>query len=183
MKTMIQNQGFTKTVLYDNHKEKMSEIKWDANYDGKNAHVLLNINKDGKKQKIDMNLDNSDLAKMLNITTVNKPLDQRLLDDFDFLERERNYPVSPMQLPMIELPGPPTPYSHYTHISSPQNFEEFIKPLQMQSPRKHRKTQTLIKVRKSSRNSKSKSKSKSKSSKSNSRSSYRRTKTSRKHTM
>lgn len=177
---MIQNQGFTKTVLYDNSKERMSEIKWDANYDGNNAHVLLNINKDGKKQKIDMNLDNDDLAKMLNISTVNKPLEQRLEDDFniDFDLSERKMPV-PVQ--MIELPAPPTPYPHYTHISSPRSFEEFIKPMIIQSPRKrnHRKTQKLTKIRKTNTKTKTKSK---RSSKSKSKSkSHRRT--SRKHTM
>jgi 6-pyruvoyl-tetrahydropterin synthase len=165
----------------------MSEIKWDANYDGKNAHVLLNINKDGKKQKIDMNLDNSDLAKLLNIPTVNEPLDERLMLDFvsDNQKTSREMPQ------MIELPifeqiqeqAPPTPY---THISSPRSFEEFIKPLTI-SAYKHRKTQKLTKVRKSKSksNSKSKSKTKTKSNRAkyNSKSSIKHRNMTRKHSM
>lgn len=168
---MIQNQGFTKTVLYNNNKEKMSEIKWDANYDGKNAHVLLNINKDGKKQKIDMNLDNSDLAQLLNIPSVSKPLEERLM--LDFKPSVHNHTP---QIQMIELPSP----SPYTHISSPRSFEEFIRPLSMIEPKykskkrhRRRKTQKLTKVKKS----------KSKTMSSKRKSSRTKTTTSRKYTM
>ena len=83
--TYIKNKGVTQTTIQDNHHHtKTNEIKWDADYNGKYANIKLDIVDDGKKNKYRIKLDNKDLANMLNIPSVNRPIDQRL--EMDFLE-------------------------------------------------------------------------------------------------
>jgi hypothetical protein len=57
-------------------------LKWDADYDGDNANIMLTSTTDGKKKQIGIQLDNNDLANLLNIPSVNMPLHRRLNDDF-----------------------------------------------------------------------------------------------------
>jgi len=76
----IKNIGKTKTLIHnsDTNKNKMNEIAWNADYDGENANIYLNTNTNGKKHKYDVKLDNEDLANILNIPSVNMPIDKRL---------------------------------------------------------------------------------------------------------
>jgi len=56
------NEGMSKTIV--NGKE-INETDWDANYDGKQAYLKLNVFDHGKKKHINMNLDKKDLAKIM----------------------------------------------------------------------------------------------------------------------
>jgi hypothetical protein len=92
MTTYIQNKGVTQTVFSNNNQKTRNEIKWNAAYDGDRANIKVDLNDNGKKNKYRMQLNNQDLANLLSIPAVNKPLDSRLqqdfLSDFDFLDEE-----------------------------------------------------------------------------------------------
>jgi len=92
MTTYIKNKGVTQTVFSNNNHKTRNEIKWNAAYDGDYANIKVDLNDNGKKNKYRMQLNNQDLANLLSIPAVNKPLDSRLhqdfLSDFDFLDEE-----------------------------------------------------------------------------------------------
>jgi hypothetical protein len=80
--TFIKNKGNTKTIIHNKNKNYYSEIKWDADYDGENANLSLDIDDNGTKGHIEMKMDNDELAELLNIPSENKSLDKRLYHDF-----------------------------------------------------------------------------------------------------
>jgi len=92
MTTYIKNKGVTQTVFSNNNHKTRNEIKWNAAYDGDHANIKVDLNDNGIKNKYRMQLNNQDLANLLSIPSVNKPLDSRLhqdfLSDFDFLDEE-----------------------------------------------------------------------------------------------
>jgi hypothetical protein len=98
----IKNKGYVKTFISENDKHKTNEMDWDADYDGDEAKVSLRVNDDGKKQKYKLRLDNEDLADMLNIPSVNMPLEKRLLRDFKYKRRQQKQ-IQRGRLPFIEL--------------------------------------------------------------------------------
>ena len=185
LNTYIKNQGTTQTIIRDNNHNHFNQINWDANYDGNIANISFNSNTDGKHNKFNVSLDNEDLANILNIRSVNTPIDKRLKMDF----YEPSYRQEPylIELPTPELPTPELqPRKPKTiqelidrRISSPLPDEELILPLSVSdksiknlytlTPRKkHRRRKTHItykvnKKPKSSTKSKSKSKSKTRS--------------------
>ena len=82
MPTYIQNYGFTKTYIKDNNKKVKNELQWIGDYDGNKANVKLDINDNGIKKVVSMQLDNNDLMNILGIQPIQKPLEQRLTNDF-----------------------------------------------------------------------------------------------------
>jgi hypothetical protein len=100
LNTYIKNRGTTKTIIYDNNRNHINEINWDANYDGDVANISIDTERNGKSKHYDIKLDNNDLANLLNIHSVNMPIDKRLKIDFD----EDNYLNEPYY---IELPSQP----------------------------------------------------------------------------
>jgi hypothetical protein len=83
-------------------------MKWNANYDGDIAKVSLDLKNNGKAKHYNIKLDNSDLAKIFNIDSVNLPLDQRLKRDFKKVRMERQ----------------PSVYDIYLEDLQPQVMEE-----------------------------------------------------------
>lgn len=90
--TYIKNRGSTKTIIHNNNQNNIKEINWDADYDGQNANISLDLTDNGKSGHYDIKLNNNDLAKMLNFDSVNLPLDQRLKSDFG---RKKNKNLDP----------------------------------------------------------------------------------------
>ena len=80
--TYIKNRGSTKTIIHDNNQNNINQINWDADYDGQNANISLDLTNNGKSGHYDIKLNNNDLAKMLNIDSINLPIDKRLKKDF-----------------------------------------------------------------------------------------------------
>jgi hypothetical protein len=80
--TFIKNRGTAKTIIHNNNRNKIEEMSWDADYDGKVANVSLDLNSNGKKGHYDVKLTKKDLAKLLNVSSVDKPIDKRLKNDF-----------------------------------------------------------------------------------------------------
>ena len=76
LNTYIKNKGHTKTIIHNNNKNRVNELDWDAEYDGNNANILLTTTNNGKKKKIGIQLDNNDLANLLNISSINMPLNR-----------------------------------------------------------------------------------------------------------
>lgn len=109
--TFIKNKGITQTYIYNKAHNNLnaSEIDWDAEYDGKQANITVNLQKsDGDKQHYDIKLDNHDLAQILSIPSINIPIDKRLLDDFK--PRKKNAYInmnSSYDMPMIIMPKQP----------------------------------------------------------------------------
>lgn len=127
MDSYIQNQGIMKTMLHHQGRNSVSKIGWDADYDGKLAHISLGINENGKMDQYHLQLDNQDLEQLLSIPSVHQSLDQRLTHDFTrkktplFIVVEephtKNKVVEPYSSPKM------------THLSSPKFSEELIVPL------------------------------------------------------
>lgn len=82
LNTYIKNRGSTKTIMHDNNKNNVNEIEWDADYDGNEANISLDLVNNGKTEHYDVKLDNDDLANILNINSVQKPIHNRLKNDF-----------------------------------------------------------------------------------------------------
>jgi hypothetical protein len=142
--TYIKNRGATKTLIYNNNNHNaVNEINWDADYDGKVANISVDLQNNGRLKHYDITLDNEDLANILNVPSVNMPLDRRLKRDFKHRYDPNMYKIefedfkSPALIPhapqrkseksieeLLEtIRQPPL------HISSPAQNEEFIIPV------------------------------------------------------
>lgn len=79
----IKSKGFIK----QNNNNHMEGMKWSADYDGNEANIQLDVNKNGRTQRRNIQLHNKQLgtlAKLLSVPSVNKPLEKRILDDYDY---------------------------------------------------------------------------------------------------
>jgi hypothetical protein len=129
LNNFIKNQGMSQTILHTNNHNHINQTNWDAKYDGKIANISVDTNTDGHRKHYNINLDNQDLAHILNIQSVNMPIDKRLKMDF-----QENFSQSPdyyIELPAIKL-EPLKPKIHSIkkpHISSPLKGEELLIPL------------------------------------------------------
>jgi len=79
LNTFIQDKGFSKSIANNN----TNEIKWNTDYNGKLANISLKLNNNGNRKKYNFSLNNNDLANLLNINTVNLPLEKRIQKDFN----------------------------------------------------------------------------------------------------
>jgi len=128
--TYIKNQGITKTIIHDNNHNHINQIKWDADYDGDIANLSVDTNTDGKRKHFDFSLDNQDLANILNIQSVNMPIDKRL--KMDFQEPYYNTESLYIELPTPKIESRKPEYHEkdiVRRISSPLSGEELIIPL------------------------------------------------------
>jgi hypothetical protein len=115
---IIQNQGITETVINDNNKIMVNRTNWAANYNGDKAHILIDANTNGRHNVYNLELDNEDLANLLNIPSVDTPLDKRLMKDFKKTNKIKNRAPTPY---MLEFDNSPM-----THVSSPLPNQELI---------------------------------------------------------
>jgi hypothetical protein len=159
LNTYIKNRGTTQMLVRNNNKNKFNEINWDADYDGEIANISLDSISNGHKNHYNIQLDNEDLANLLNIPTVNMPIDKRLKMD---LERPNR------NIYKIELPSSSSTIEDLItsngHLSSPMSNEELIVPITIDSKSsarrpKIRKTHKTYKVYKKQKSSASKTKS------------------------
>lgn len=124
--TYIKNRGVTETIIHDNHRDRVSQIKWEAEYDGDSANIRLDLNDGGPTEHYNVQLTNEDLANMLNI-----PSDKASLED---------------QLGQYRSPR----RNKLTHISTPRSDEELIVP-NMTRLTGRKKTLRAYKVRRKTR--------------------------------
>jgi len=138
LNTFIKNQGISKTFIHNNNKNYYNNIDWDANYDGKNVNISLNLDENGHKSHVDLKMDNAEVAELLNIPSVNTTIDKRLYNDF---LHKLSY-KSPPKLDKFEKISKSKKKkvrffeSKHTHISSPSRDEEIIFPLKINTEQK-----------------------------------------------
>jgi hypothetical protein len=168
LNTYIRNKGVSKTFIHKNNRNYISKTDWDADYDGDVANINVDENENGLHHHYRFSLTNEDLANMLNVESVNMPIDKRLEMDFNQQQPRYKLQVIPSDSRMISSTG----------IESPVANEEFIIPLSSQPKmvdyytltptRKHRRHKShashkVYKIRKSkSRKSSSTKRSRSK---------------------
>ena len=144
--TYIKNRGTTKTLMYNNNHNAVNEINWHADYDGKVANISVDLQNNGRLKHYDITLDNEDLASILNVPSVNMPLDRRLKRDFkqqSFMNDPNMYKIefedfkSPPLMPIAPQRKSEKSIEEHLetilqppqHISSPAPNEEFIIPV------------------------------------------------------
>jgi hypothetical protein len=115
LNTYIKNVGSTQTLIGNNCGAHVQEMDWNADYDGNQAKILVNTNLDGKRKMFHYTLDNADLANMLNIDSVKRPLDMRLKMD---LKKPQVFRLKPRQY-KIELSAPPLAPRAPAYVSEP----------------------------------------------------------------
>jgi len=153
LNTYIKNVGSTQTIIGNRCQNHMEEMDWNADYNGDKAKIRIRINSDGNKGKYHFTLDNSDLANLLNIDSVNMPIHKRLKSDFKKPIFRHNPNIYRIELPTPELYSKEPSYiseSSYPSISdssdsfsnsflsSPSPEDEFIVPVTI-NPRPYKK--------------------------------------------
>lgn len=81
-KINIVNNGFMKTVTTVNNKTNERELKWDGNYDGKNATIHAKLNKDGKIESFDKTFNNNEIESLIGYSPIENTLEDRLKTDW-----------------------------------------------------------------------------------------------------
>jgi len=166
--TFIKNKGITKTVFHKNNKNYYNEVNWDADYDGENANLSLDIDDNGTKGHVEMNMNNDELAELLNIPSENNTLDKRLYRDFLSKRPKHDYKIVEIHHDIPKSILHNDSYSllknkknvhfknengmdddYYTHISSPEPQEELFIPLilnetKTRKHKKHKKPKTHV---------------------------------------
>ena len=168
LNTYVKNRGTTQMLIRNNNTNKFNELNWDADYDGDSAHISLDSTINGRTNHYNIELDNEDLANLLNVPSVNIPIDKRLKMDLDGY----NQNMYRIELPkrtntienLIESMREPSGY-----LSSPLPNEELLVPITLNDKssqrkshkqRKTHKTYKVYKKRKSSSKTKTSSKTK-----------------------
>jgi hypothetical protein len=93
-KTYIKTTGSAKAYVQRGMHRNANEVSWDVNYNGDNADIDLDIDYNGERTNYKAILSNEDLANLLNIPSVNEPLENRLQNDF--LVDRRVYKLEPV---------------------------------------------------------------------------------------
>ena len=92
--------GSAKAYIQHGMHRDAKEVNWDVDYNGDNADIDLDIGSNGEMTHYKAVLSNEDLANLLNIPSINEPLENRLQNDF--LVDRRVYKLEPVsyQRPM-----------------------------------------------------------------------------------
>jgi hypothetical protein len=94
-KTYIKTMGSAKAYVQRGMHRHANGVSWDVDYNGDNADIDLDIDYNGETTNYKAVLSNEDLANLLNIPSVNEPLENRLQNDF--LVDRRVYKLEPVQ--------------------------------------------------------------------------------------
>jgi hypothetical protein len=141
MSAYISQKGTAETVVIDKNNtyktKNKNSTKWNAEYDGENANILIDTNTNGHKSKYLIQLDSDEIADLFSVPSVNKPLDIRLKEDFQKsrISSRSNTSHTPLMIDHSLNPDK-IKDSIYTHISSPSYGEEFIIPVSIHNPRR-----------------------------------------------
>lgn len=133
----VNNAGITtETVILNNNIINKRDIGWNANYNGNEANISMDVQNNGRHKHYDIYLNNDDLADMLNIQSIKQPLHKRLKHDFksktpslskiyldNSLSNSNNIESIDSDNILSNIIKQPT------HISSPLSNEEFIIPV------------------------------------------------------
>jgi hypothetical protein len=131
----MQNYGSTKTYVIRDGKKHLNKINWNLNYDGDHVLGKVYVNHDNDRKQYNVSLNNNDIAQLFNMNAVNKPIDNRLQDDFfnnysNMDEEEEKEEFLPI---------------HLTSMRTSPNYgmNEFIEPIMSIRPMHYRPNPTL----------------------------------------
>ena len=160
----IKNIGTTRTFVFNKNNSNFNEINWNSLYDGNNANIEINTNVNGNKEHYNIYLDNNDLEKILTVPSIDRPIHERIYNDFNDKVLTEN-DIYKIELPSkyenvltekdIQYPN------KNTHISSPLINEEFFAPISIRKnnkpSKKHKKTHITHKIYKKNKKRKNNS--------------------------
>lgn len=139
LETYIKNRGATKTIIHNNNRNNVQEIKWDADFDGNTANISLDLGNNGAHNKYHFALDSDDLANILNVNSINLPLELRLKRDFKktFRNKPKIYQIQFDNIRPQSLLSSSPSYEEYiepivekpAYIEKPNIFEELLTPI------------------------------------------------------
>ena len=128
--TYIKSQGMSQTIIQKPGVNNVNQINWDADYNGEMANLNLDVNTNGKKDNFTLQLSKGDLENLLNVASVEKPLENRLEDDFlitdDFVPILQYKPQPYLFRPSI-YPKPRTTFKNKNSDIESQIKEELNK--------------------------------------------------------
>lgn len=131
----LKSTGTATTFVDKNGDRHMNKTDWNIDYDGEIADLQLDMTTDGEKDKVNIVLDNNDLAKLFNVPSVKKPLEERLYDDF--LVDQKIYKMNPKTR---------------RHVLSVKRGKP-LKVIKLKKRRRNKKTKKTKKSKKSSKSS------------------------------
>jgi hypothetical protein len=155
LNTYIKNVGSTQTIIGNRCQNHVEEMDWNADYDGNKAKIRIRTNSDGNKGRYHFTLDNSDLANLLNVDSINMPIHKRLKADFKKPVFRHDPNIYRIELPpayekkiLFSEPSYPSisddsyeelmDSSPTSFLSSPSPDDEFVVPVTM-NPRPYKK--------------------------------------------
>lgn len=101
-KTYIKTMGNAKAYIQHGMQRDATELDWNVDYDGRDADIDIDIGHNGETARYKAVLSNEDLANILNIPSVNMPLENRLQNDF--IVDRRVYKLEPVSHPLMIVP-------------------------------------------------------------------------------
>ena len=132
MTTYVKNYGMIQNYVKNNDKITTTGAKWIGNYDGTVANVDIDINNNGYAEHAHLQLDNDDLLHILNMDSIDQPIDQRLQNDFL------------LDIPPPHIPVPP--YIKYPYTLKRPKLQKHTKRRGLKKSKKSRKMDSLIQL-------------------------------------
>lgn len=80
--TYISNGSAEVEYVRNGNQIKSNKTSWSGDYDGYDGNLDIEVEENGHLKKTHIDFTNKDLANLLNIQSVEKPLYQRLKNDF-----------------------------------------------------------------------------------------------------
>lgn len=88
--TYISNGSAEVEYVRNGNQIKSNKTSWSGDYDGYDGNLDIEVEENGHLKKTHIDFTNKDLANLLNIQSVEKPLYQRLKNDFLPNQRLKN---------------------------------------------------------------------------------------------
>ena len=80
--TYLKSTGHANIYTQNNDERNVLKTDWNVDYDGDVEDLDLVVSENGNVEHMHRVFDKHDLAAMLQLNSVNKPLDERLRNDF-----------------------------------------------------------------------------------------------------
>lgn len=124
MTTYVKNYGMIQNYVKSNDKTITTGAKWIGDYDGTVANVDIDVNNNGYTEHAHLQLDNDDLLHILNMEAIDRPIDQRLQNDF-----------------LLDMP----PYIKYPYkLKRPKsNFQKHTKRRRLTKSKKNKRSRKM----------------------------------------
>lgn len=146
-KTYIKTMGNAKVYIQNGMQREANEVNWNVDYDGDDADIDVNIGHNGEQTRYKAVLSNEDLANLLNMPSVNMPLENRLQNDF--LIDKRVYKLEPISFKQPRQIQPPMRRYRPIRILRTRKYKR--RPITSSRPRKITARPRTMRIRLNSR--------------------------------